>query len=470
MLENFSIKNWQNGIGGLGIEISSDCNLRCKYCYYYRCSRNSDATELALKDTVFFANIGRNLDKIFEEFKNIQNIDFWGAEPLLHIKRIQYVVEHVIDTGRFDHFSFLVSSNMAHPKEIYDKLFNMFDIIENKLIDKKMKISFSLQTSIDFPKKIHDAHRVTVDGKPTYTKVKHNYISLLKRLAKKKYKNIEFSSFTKSTYNYATIPLKQIESMPDEICDEIIKDLPTLVKTKTAYKDFNYNIDYFADPATGIPYTLEDGMKNYQFHKRIYENFERLYLSGKLTYANAMFFLPGHIRVFISDLLNLTNLERSEYPVCRSGVSFMGVKIDGSVYPCHHFFTVENRDQFKIGNIHEGKYDEDMIQTVLNTYYLLSETFEDFETKIFKPKYAVKLNYGSQNIISDVFYRMLIRHFCFAENCESKGNWSDLDLDSLLRLYPVQWLELTLAFISKFRKVFEAVSDKQFFASFGLGG
>lgn len=469
MLENFSIKNWQNGISGLGIEISSDCNLRCKYCYYYRCSRQSNKNEV-LQDTMFYANIGKNLNKIFTEFKNIKSLDFWGAEPLLHIDRIKFVVEHIIDSKRFDNFNFLISSNMAHSEEIYDKLFEMFDYLDNKLKDVDMTIDFNLQTSIDFPKKIHNKHRVTIDGKPTYSKVKHNYINLLKRLAKKNYKKIRFSSFTKSTYNYAEISLKEIQTLPDDIFTETLKDLPTLIKTKTTYEDFHFNMDYFATPATGIPYTIEDGVKNYAYYKKIFENFDKLYLDGKLTYGNAMFFLPGSLRIFISDLLCLPNLERNEYPVCRSGISFIGLKINGDIYPCHHFFTVENRDQFRIGNIHEEKYDENLIQTVLNTYYLLAETFEDFQKKIFDTKYAPYLKYGSLQIVSDVFYRMLIRHFCFAENCETKGNWSDLDLDSLLKLYPVQWLDQTLAFISKYREVFVAVSDKQFLATYDFGG
>lgn len=470
MLENFSIKNWQNGINGLGIEISSDCNLRCKYCYYYRSSRADDDNALnVVKDSDFYKNMGPLLDKIFIEFKNIRHLDFWGAEPLLHIPRIQYIIEHIIDSNRFKVFGFLVSSNMAHNREVYDKLFTMFDFLEDKLKNSDMIIKFSLQTSIDFPKQIHDKNRVTIDDKPTFSKVKHNYISVLKRLGKKNYKHIEFSTFTKSTYNYANIDLKAIEEMPDSIIDEIIHDLPILAKTKSDYKDFNFNIDYFATPATGIPYTLEDGLKNYVFYKKVFDNFERLYLSGTLTYANAMYFLPGALRIFISELLNLTGFEKVQYSVCRSGISFMGIKNNGDIFPCHHFFSVKNRNDFRIGNLFTEEYNDEMLLTILNTYYLISETFKDFEEKVFNAKYSKNLNYGSHEIISSVFYKFLIRHFCFADNCESKNLWSAIDLDALLKLYPVQWLELCLEFITKYRRVFEAVSEKQTYATFGLG-
>ena len=58
---------------------------------------------------------------------------------------------------------------------------------------------------------------------------------------------------------------KKIENIPAEIYNEILKDLPILCDTKGSYLDFNFNIDYFATPATGLEYDLDDGFKNYIF-------------------------------------------------------------------------------------------------------------------------------------------------------------------------------------------------------------
>ena len=464
MLENFSVKNWRNGIHGLGVEISSDCNLRCKYCYYYRGASCSDI----LTDEQFFGNIDNVLDKVFEDFVNLQNIDFWGAEPLLHIKRIHHVVDKVIDSGKYKEFTFLISSNMAHEKPVYDQLFEMFDKLEKKLADKDMTIRFDIQSSIDFPKKVHNMFRVGVSGKNTYSTVRHNYTSLIKKIGQKNYRKVHLSIFTKSTYNYKELDLKTIQEAPDYIYDEIFKDLPIIGEAQKKSNTFNFNIDYFPTPATGIDYTLDDGLKNYAFYQSTFDNFEQYFAEGKLTYANAMFFLPGNFRIFISDLLCLPAIEKYQYPVCRSGVSFIGVKINGDIYPCHHFFTVPSRENFIIGNLFTDKYNEEMLLIMLNTYYLLSETAIDFENKVFRPKYSKNLNYGSLSNISSNFYRLILRHICFAENCEFKGQWDKLDIDPILRLYPAQWLELCLKFISKYRRVFDAIADKQFYATYGL--
>jgi len=463
MLENYSLDNWKKGIHGIGIEISSDCNLRCKYCYYYRLKRLEDPT-CAVTDELFYGNIEKILDKIFEEYPNVRSIDFWGAEPLLHIERIKKVVEYIIENYKGNTFDFLISSNMYHEKELYDNLFSIFDEFESLLENKDLKFSFNVQTSIDFPKEIHNKYRVKPNNRGTFSKVKYNYISFMKRVAKKKYKKLFFNIFTKSTYNYKELDINTIRETPDYIDSEVLENFPIIAKCKEISNNFNFNIDYFATPATGIEYTLDDGLKNYVYYQRIIENFERLYNSGTLTYANSMFFIPGHLRVFISDLLNLRSLENSkeDYPVCRSGVLFIGIRNNGDIFPCHHFFSMANRDKYRIGNIFTGEYNEELILTILNTYFILSETFKDFEDKVFMPKYSKNLNYGSLSIISGVFYKFLLRHFCFAENCEFRDNWSNEDLNSLLKIYPVQWLELILGFISKYRKVFNAVADATF--------
>lgn len=468
MLENYSLENWKNGINTVGLEISSDCNLRCKYCYYYRAAREGNQPEM-VSDTLFYANIDRLLNTTFFEFPNVKSIDFWGAEPLLHIARIKYVVKYVIEKRECEEFNFLISSNMFHNQQIYDSFYEALDEFDIMLEGKNKKISFSIQTSIDFPASIHNKYRTNLDGKHTFSTVKHNYLAMMKKISKKNYKHISFAFFTKSTYNYQELSIEAIKNAPYLIADEILKDLPVIAECKERCSKFNYNIDYFATPATGIGYTLEEGLKNYAYYEKIFDNFEHLYLNGQLTYANAMFFLPGHLRIFISDLLCLPSLEQAkdEYPVCRSGVTFVGVRNNGDLFPCHHFFSMTERENFRIGNIFKQEYNEEIILQILNNYFIVSETYGYFEQKVFVPKYSQNLKYGSLSNISRIFYKMILRHFCFAENCEYRGNWSAVDLDSWLKIYPVQLVELILKFISKYRKVFSAVADKQFQAVYG---
>jgi sulfatase maturation enzyme AslB (radical SAM superfamily) len=469
MLNNFSVDNWKHGISGIGIEISSDCNMRCKYCYYYRDGRHI-STEDFVTDDKFYVNTPIILDKCFKEFENLSSIEFWGAEPLLHINRIKYVVDYVIDNTKKSEFRFLVSSNMNHSKNIITDFFEMLDSLEEKLQNKAAVVNFAIQTSIDFPKELHNKQRVEIDNKPTFNKVKSNYLKIAKKLGKKNYQHIVIDFFTKGTLNIQNIDIKKLDIIPEEINSEVIDDLAVLAKVSGKCRNFGFNIDYYPTPATGIKYTLDEGLKNYVLHKSIYENFENLYLSGKMTYANALFFIPNSLRYLIAELLNLDfgeeNFENN--PVCRAGIHFVGVRGNGDIYSCHHFFSVENRNKFKIGNVLDNEYNDDMLQTILNTFFILKDISETFEKDIFMPKYTKNLNYGSLGNISNAFYKFIIRNFCFGENCELDENWSALDLDSWLKLYSVEWVELTIKFIIKFKKIFEAIDSKRYNVIYGL--
>jgi radical SAM protein with 4Fe4S-binding SPASM domain len=463
MLQNFSIKNWKKNIGGIGLEISSDCNLRCKYCYYYGHTENSSLDPVT--DTKFYDSIDTILDNIFNDFPNVRSIDFWGAEPLLHIDRIKYVIDYIINSEKFDVFRFLISSNAAHKSSIYDELFKMFDYFENKIKDKDIDILIDLQSSIDFPENIHNHNRITPDGKSTYSKVRHNYTNNLKKLAKKNYKKLKFSYFAKATYDFKSIPIKIIGTLPKEINEETFRDLDLISKIfEKDSTDVNFNVNYYAGPITISDYSLEEGLKNYLYYKNIYDEFEKLYIEGKLNYVNALFFIPAEVKLFLAELLGI-NLDLlgniSFVPTCKAGINFVGIRYDGNIYPCHNFFTYEFRNDFKVGNIFEDEssYDENLLQTMLNTYYLLTETYDKFEKEIFIPKYSKNLKEGSFSNISKAFYNLIFRHFCFAETCESCHSWSNIALDSWLNLYPVEWLEMTLAFVSKYRFVFEQINN-----------
>lgn len=134
--------------------VSNDCNLRCKYCYAqggsYGMERNV-MRESTAKDFVKFC---------VENFNKIDNVLFFGGEPLLNYKIIQYICnlfEHFSKVSKFTLPSFSIITNGTLCND------DILALIHNKIS--------SVTVSIDGDKPINDTNRVFPNGKGSYDKI-----------------------------------------------------------------------------------------------------------------------------------------------------------------------------------------------------------------------------------------------------------------------------------------------------------
>ena len=156
----------ENGFQQLTLQMTDQCNLRCKYCiysdYYPESSgygNNFMKLETALKAVDIYMSY---FEKIFEiNSKRNPIFAFYGGEPLINFDVIQKSVEYI--------------------KEKYSNYEHKFTITTNGILledkhtcDFLRENNFWICVSIDGYKEHHDKNRLSIDGKETYSKVMKN--------------------------------------------------------------------------------------------------------------------------------------------------------------------------------------------------------------------------------------------------------------------------------------------------------
>lgn len=125
------------------LEVTQQCNLRCKYCVYgddcsyFRKFNNSDMSWDTAKQIIDYS-INHSGDNLF--------IGFYGGEPLLKFKLIKQCIEYCEKFNTTKNFHYSITSNLTLvTKEVAD----FFSSLNN----------INILCSIDGPKIYHDQYR-----------------------------------------------------------------------------------------------------------------------------------------------------------------------------------------------------------------------------------------------------------------------------------------------------------------------
>lgn len=192
-----------NSLSHLILNVTEQCNLRCKYClysgnYYYerKHSVNKMSSEIALK----------SIDYFFEHNKKASNIiiGFYGGEPLINFKLIEECVEYAKEKNKDKKMDFTLTSNGT--------LFN------DNIIEYLIKNKIGLAISLDGPKEIHDRYRVTSNGNGTYDIIKNN-LCKIKDKNNDYYNNYIVFNMVITSYNYMS-KIEQFVNENEEIFDK----------------------------------------------------------------------------------------------------------------------------------------------------------------------------------------------------------------------------------------------------------
>lgn len=144
----------------LVINVTNNCNLRCKYCYanYGKFNNLNFKTKNIDRNTIL--SMFQYLQN--KRIKKVNNVMFFGGEPLLAIEEIEFICQtfqECYPKGSRPHFSFVTN----------------LTILNRKIINIIDRYNISLTISIDGPEYIHDSQRVTELGKGTFEIIKNNY-------------------------------------------------------------------------------------------------------------------------------------------------------------------------------------------------------------------------------------------------------------------------------------------------------
>lgn len=141
-----------------------NCNFRCTYCYEHFKKKE---LPLEMQESII-KYISKRILK--EEIKHV-NISWFGGEPLLGIKSIEYISGKVIEICKdygVTYGASITTNGYLLNKKMFERL-------------KKCHITY-YQITIDGPKEIHDKQRPLINGAGTFDKIFSNIQDISSKL------------------------------------------------------------------------------------------------------------------------------------------------------------------------------------------------------------------------------------------------------------------------------------------------
>lgn len=285
-------------------EMTTSCNLRCKYCCYgdgyttYK-NRKSGALDFSVAKNV--------LDFIATLFSAKQSsrdcpqpfaISFYGGEPLMNF----LVLEKIVDYSKTLQFEGRTPFFTMTTNAVLLKRYAAF------LEDHDFRVLVSLDGN-----EVHDAYRIKPDGKPSFPIVHENLLYVKEHYPK---------LFSRIRFNAVFTDISEANEMV-EFFDKEFGKVPQFSILREPDKGAsNYDeIKLMCKPLT-IPYKLSkmpDLLMESPIHKRIFD------LSVRLS--NNVFYDEN-------DLLDKTPKQKYPTGTCIPFSKRMFVAFDGKLHPC----------------------------------------------------------------------------------------------------------------------------------------
>lgn len=148
-----------HGLQHLILEVTQNCNLRCKYCTYsdYYLQRRGYTRKTMVPDTAL-----RSIDYFLGHVKDtaLPCVSFYGGEPLLNFELIRRCVEHALEVRRGAPLRFQLTTNGT--------------VMSPEILDFFASHAVSILISLDGPPECHDSNRLTRTGRPTASRIMNN--------------------------------------------------------------------------------------------------------------------------------------------------------------------------------------------------------------------------------------------------------------------------------------------------------
>lgn len=332
-----TVEEYMNGnLRQLILQVTQNCNLRCRYCVYSGSYVNRTHTKKRMsydvaKQAVDFY-FARNTSK------DAGIISFYGGEPLLEIELIKKIVEY--------------SENLYKGKELRLNLTTNATLLTNEIADFLYEHDFNLTISLDGPEEVHNRSRVFADNETgTFQYVMQNLDNFLNRHPDFA-SNISFNAVLDTTNDFKC----SSQFFTYDFMKKAVVTATTLnengSKQRVQYSEL-FDINY-----------------RYELFKCYLKNIGRLntkYVS-KLA-DNQVQSLKQDIHEKIAAPYKRGMICHPSGP-CIAGAARLFVTVDGVFYPCER--VNETCDAYMIGNLQDGFY-IDKIKKLLNVGELTSE-------------------------------------------------------------------------------------------------
>lgn len=308
----------------LVLNVTSKCNLSCKYCYEYGEDRIVEAkSKPRFMDE---ATARASIDFMFAEAGDSKHVHltFFGGETLLNFKVLKFAMDYAKERAR------------DAGKTVDASLTTNATLLRDEIIDWMVEHDIGVTVSMDGAQEQQDALRVFANGKGSYDVV----IPRVKRL------------------------LERHRSRP-------IGARVTLTKgnlnVREIYRHLKHEVGFFEvgfAPVTTSwqrDYAIQD--EGFAFMLQEFQALAQEYMATSLE---------GRHHGFSNVRDTLEEIHRGvakAYP-CGAGIGLLGVATDGDVALCHRF---AGSDSHKLGTVHDG-IDRGLQEDYLRRHHIDNKT------------------------------------------------------------------------------------------------
>lgn len=284
----------------LVVNVSHNCNLRCKYCFAstgnYNGARDLMTKEMADTTLTWFLEQAK-------ESKTL-NLNLFGGEPLTNIPLVEYIVGRCKELEK------------EYDKKIYITISTNGTILNDKLIKLIKDNDIGLQISIDGDKEIHDANRPMAHNTSSYSFIEKNVKKLLDEVD-------PVSLIPRATVSKGTTDVNRIVN---HLLYGMDFKCAALTPGLGSHEDTSY---------------CEDDLPKY------FEEYDELVETFLDKLRNGEEF---NIYPFTSEVDAVSKGIRRIYG-CGTGLGFASVDIKGNIFPCMRFI---GNNEYKIGHVETG--------------------------------------------------------------------------------------------------------------------
>jgi His-Xaa-Ser system radical SAM maturase HxsB len=293
------------------------CNQKCVYCHASSkglWEKGYDMDEETAKKTVDF---------IFQSPSKFITIEFQGGEPLLNFDIIKFIIEYA------------EKLNETYKKELLFTVVTNSILLDDEKMDYLINKEVGICTSLDGPKKLHDANRPFAKNISSHEFVEKRIERVLEEYKKKDIENRRVHALITIT--------KESLKYPKEIVDEYIR-----VGLKDIHLRFLNNLGDARQLWGKVSYPPEEFI---EFWEKALDYILELNKKGVLFKEHAcVVILQKILQDFDPNFLDIRS-------PCGAAIGQLAYDPSGNIFTCDEARMV-GEDLFKIGNVKSDNYKE----------------------------------------------------------------------------------------------------------------
>ena len=189
----------------LTIELTGNCNLRCKYCIYNDYYEGSRSFNTSYID---FETAKKAIDYVYSHSsKERMAITFYGGEPLLNFKVMKQCIDYCLSYIKRPNLHFSFTTNLT--------------LMTEEIADYVAQVpNMSILLSLDGPEEIHNRARVNRDGKGSFSDAFNGLKLLANAINKYKKATIMFNAvlmppYTEKRFDLINNFFESLDFLPD---------------------------------------------------------------------------------------------------------------------------------------------------------------------------------------------------------------------------------------------------------------